>query len=189
MRSAVGIDDSSGERTHRCQGYVSLDHPLWRVRSAIDAPLGALQPWLRSTITQSLRCPISPEQMVRALLLQFLFSIRRDRQLVDQILYSMLFRWFVGIRADGPRWDPEVFATYRQQLLKHEVVRELLLRGLLEANVQGLLSAEALTARRCELAQFASEEVTVGVGQPGVLPRRSRQPTTPHQITASDAPA
>jgi len=184
VRSAVGIYDSSGERPSRPEAYVSLDHPLWRVRSAIDAPLGALQPWLGSTVTHSVRCSIGPEQMVRALLLQFLFAIRRDQQLVEQILYSMLFRWFVGVRADGAMWDPEVFARYRQQLLKHEVIREVLLRGLSEANIQGLLSAEALTARRCELAQFTSEEMTVGVGQSGVMPSRS----SADQVAASGAP-
>jgi len=105
---------------------------------------------------------------VRALLLQFLFAIRRDRQLIDQIWYSMLFRWFVGVTLDEPKWDLEVFSSYRQQLLNQDIVREVLLRGLTQAHREGLLSAEALSARRCELAQFTSE-VTVGVGHPGVL--------------------
>jgi transposase len=172
MRTMAGLRDISRERSARLETYVPVEHPLRRVRSVIDAPLGALHQWLRAAGTPEVRCSIGPEQMVRALLLQFLFVIRRDRQLVDQIWYSMLFRWFVGLRLDEPKWELESFATFRQQLLKHDIIREVLLRGLSEAHREGLLSAEALTSRRCELAQFTSE-VTVGVGRPGVLPSAS----------------
>jgi transposase len=167
MRTMVGIREASRLRSVRFDGYVPLEHPLRLVRAVIDAPLEALQKRLRAA--PSARCPIGPEQMVRALLLQFLFCIRRDLQLVDQIWHSVLFRWFVGVRVDEPQWDLQVFVTYREQLLKEEAVRRMLLRGLTEAHYEGLLSAEALTARRCELASYASD-VTVGVGHPGVLP-------------------
>jgi transposase len=167
MPTLAGIREVSRARSIRLDGYVPPEHPLRRVRSVIDAPLGSLRE--RLCASPSVRCPIGPEQMVRALLLQVLFAIRRDRQLVDQIWYSMLFRWFVGVRADEPQWDLEVFATYREQMLKQDLVRGVLLRGLAQAHTEGLLSAEALTARRCELAQFSSE-VTGGVGHPGVLP-------------------
>jgi len=172
MRTMAGLRDTSRERSARLETYVPVEHPLRRVRSVIDAPLGALHQWLRTAGTPAVRCPIGPEQMVRALLLQFLFVIRRDRQLVDQIWYSMLFRWFVGLRLDEPKWELESFATFRQQLLKHDIIREVLLRGLSEAHREGLLSGDALTSRRLELAQFTSE-VTVGVGRPGVLPSGS----------------
>lgn len=167
MRTMVGLREASRLRSVRFDGYVPLEHPLRRVRAVVDAPLGALQKRLRAAPT--VRCPIGPEQMVRALLLQFLFCIRRDLQLVDQIWHSVLFRWFVGVRVDEPKWDLEVLATTREELLKEGAVREVLLRGLKEAHYEGLLSAEALTARRCELATYASD-VTVGVGHPGVLP-------------------
>jgi len=167
MRTLTGMREASRLRSARLDGYVPLEHPLRRVRAAVDAPLGALHNWLR--MVPAVRGPIGPEQMVRALVLQFLFSIRRDRQLVDQIWYSVLFRWFVGVRVDEPKWDLEVFATYRQQMLHEDAIRDVLLRGLSQAHQERLLSAEALTARRCELAQYTSE-VTVGVGRPGVLP-------------------
>ena len=167
MRNVIGLRHTSHPGS-RLEGYVPVEHPLRRVRVELDAPLGALHQWLRVRGAPAVRCPIGPEQMVRALLLQFLFAIRRDRQLVDQIWYSMLFRWFVGVTLDEPKWDLEVFSSYRQQLLNQDIVREVLLRGLTQAHREGLLSAEALSARRCELAQFTSE-VTVGVGRPGVL--------------------
>lgn len=174
IRTLAAIREASRARSNRIDGYVPIEHPLRRVRSVIDVPLGELGNALR--LAPSVRCPIGPEQMVRALLLQYLFAIRRDRQLVDQIWYSLLFRWFVGVRVDEARWSLEAFATYREQMLKHDVIRSVLLRGLTEAHQEGLLSAGALAARRCELAQFSSD-VTVGVGHPGVLPGEVRAAT------------
>jgi len=176
MRLVTSIRDYSRERS-RLEGYVPLEHPLRRVRAVIDAPLGALHQWLQVAGAAAVRCPIGPEQMVRALVLQFLFSIRRDRQLVDQIWYSMLFRWFVGVRLDDAKWELETFSAYRVQMLKQEVVQEVLMRGLTQAHKEGLMSAESLTSRRCELAQFTSD-VTVGVGHFGTLPHdgHSRAP-------------
>jgi transposase len=167
MPTLAAIREVSRARSIRLDGYVPTEHPLRRVRSIMDALMGSLGERLGGSM--SVRGPIGPQQMVRALLLQFLFSIRRDRQLIEQIWHSMLFRWFVGVRLDEPQWDLEVFATYRQQMLKQDFVRGVLLRALAEAHNEGLLSSEALSARRCELAQFSSE-VAVGVGRPGVLP-------------------
>jgi hypothetical protein len=172
MRSVVDSGRIWRQRSG-LEGYVPLEHPLRRVRAAVDAPLGALHQWLRVDCAPAGRCPIGPEQAVRALLLQFLFAIRRDRQLIDQIWYSMLFRWFVGVRLDETKWSSEVFQSYSQQLLAHEIIRDVLLRGLTEAHREGLLSAQALSGRRCALAQLTSE-VAVGVGHPGVLPEAGR---------------
>ena len=168
----AAIREASRARSN-IDGYVPIEHPLRRVRSVIDA-LGELRNALR--VAPSVRCPIGPAQMVRALLLQYLFAIRRDRQLLDQIWNSLLFRWFVGVKADEAQWSLDAFATYREQMLKQDVIRSLLLRGLTEAHHEGLLSAGALAARRCELAQFSSD-VTVGVGHPGVLPGQVRAAT------------
>jgi transposase len=170
MRTVAGTVAGMGRTSRsRFEGYVPLEHPLRRVRSVIDVPPGALQHWPRSVYTPGVRSPIAPEPAIRALLLQFLFMFRRDRQLIEQIWTSLLFRWFVGVRLDDAPWDPDAFSACREQLLRQDMVRDLLLRGLAEAHGQGLLSGEALTARRCDLAQYASE-VTRGIGHPGVLP-------------------
>jgi hypothetical protein len=189
---SMRTNDSWRDGAARLQGYVPLEHPFWRVRSVIDAALGTLYPLLRTTAPLSARCVIGPEQMMRALLLRFLFAMSRDRQLIDQIWCSMLFRWFVGVRPDASKWDLGVFAIYREQMLKQDFVRELLLRGLTEAQRLGLLSPKALAARRCELAQYAAD-VSVGVGRPGALPASPAQRTSVDQagrtIAVSDTPA
>jgi transposase len=169
MRSAPGARYALGDRSVRLQGFVPIEHPLRRVRSVVDGTLGWLRPCLSPGAGVTQRGTHTPEQVVRALVLQFLFAIRRDHQLVEQIWYSMLFRWFVGVRVDEPKWDLEAFAEYRQQLLTQDAIREALVAALMEAHNAGLLTLEALNARRRELNQYASE-VTVGVGQPGVLP-------------------
>jgi transposase len=169
MRTLVRIREGSRERSPRAEGYVPVEHPLRRVRAVIDAPLGALHQWLRDVAAPGGRCPIGPEQMVRALLLQFLFVIRRDRQLIDQIWCSVLFRWFVGVGLDEPKWEVEVFSKYRLQMLNKDIVRRVLVRGLAQAHREGLLSSQALAARQSELAQYTSD-VAAGVGRPGVLP-------------------
>jgi transposase len=172
MRTAHG----SRERLARQQqGHVPIEHPLRRVRSALDLALGALHQWLYVSGASPPRYPLAPEQVVRALLLQFLFAIRRERQLVDQIWYSMLFRWFVGLRLDEPKWDLDVLGAYRLHLLTQDAIRQVLMRGLIEAQRVGLLTAEGLTARRCQLEQFAPE-MTAGVGHPGVLPANEITP-------------
>jgi transposase len=177
MRSSLPGHDPSALKG----GFVPIEHPLRRVRAVVDASLGALHQWLYSAEAPPLRASMSPEQVLRAVLLQLLFSVRRDRQLVDQIWYSLLFRWFVGVRPDEPKWDLDAFAAWRQHLLTQDIVRETLLSGLREAYQAGLLTEGAHAARRSELRQFASD-VTVGVGQPGVLPsaraKASKPPTT-----------
>jgi transposase len=175
MRGVPGARDALSSRSTRLQGYVPIEHPLRRVRVVLDTPLGWLHDALDSPGAPALSGALAPEQVVRALLLQFLFAIRRDRQLIEQIWYSMLFRWFVGIHLDDPKWDLEAFAAVRQHLLTQDPIRDTLLSGLTEAHRVGLLTAETLGARRAELNQFASG-VTVGVGQPGVLPARPAQP-------------
>jgi transposase len=174
IRNAPGARGALRDRPGTLQGYVPIEHPLRPVRSVLDAALGWLHPWLYSAGAPALRGSLAPEQVVRAVLLQLLFAIRRDRQLVEQVWYSVLFRWFVGVRLDEPKWDLEAFGAVRQHLLMQDGVREALLVGLTEAHRVGLITAETLAARRRELGQFASG-VTVGVGQPGVLPLGSGQ--------------
>lgn len=168
MQNVARPLDIPRERS-RLEDRVPLEHPLRRVRAAVDAPLVAMNQWLRLAGAPAVRCQIEPEQMVRALLLQVLFSMRRDRHLVDQIWFSMLFRWFVGVRIDAPKWDCATFASYREHLMKYGTIRDILLRGLAEANREGLLASEAFAARRSELAQFTCE-TAAGVGHPAQLP-------------------
>jgi transposase len=152
MRSMAGIRDISRER-FKLESFVPAEHPLRRIRSLIDSPLGALHDWLALVCSAQGRSSIAPEQTVRALLLQVLYSIRRNRQLIEQIWYSRSFRWFVGLRIDEPKWNHAIFSMYREQLLQHEILREVLVRVLSAANREGLVSAQAMAAGRSELAR------------------------------------
>jgi transposase len=176
MPGSLGARDLLRDRSTRQQGYVPIEHPLRRVRSVLDAPLNWLDDAFYSDGAPALNGSLAPEKAVRALLLQFLFAIRRDHQLIEQIWYSMLFRWFVGIRLDEPKWDPEAFAAVRQHLLNQGAVRETLLAGLAEAHRVELLTAENLAKRRAEINQF-SAGVTTGIGQPGALQRKPPDPS------------
>jgi hypothetical protein len=171
MPAPLGVREDSQVRSVRTDGYVPVEHPLRRVRAAVDAPLAALHAWLRDAAAPAARCTIAPEQMVRALLLQYLFVIRSERQLIDQIWCSVLLRWFVGVRLDEPKWDRDGFSRYRLQMLGKDIVRQMLVRGLTQAHREGLLSARALATRQGEISQYTSD-VTAGVGRPGVLPYR-----------------
>jgi len=149
---------ASRSRSEKPECEVPIGHPLRVVRVAIDAPMAAQHHLgYRSPDGSPQRCPIAPAQMMRALLLQFLFAIRKNELLIERIWHSTLFRWFVGVRLDEPKWNTDVFAAYRRQVLRQDSLRELLVKALSEGYRAGLLSAEAVTARYCELDQFGSE--------------------------------
>jgi len=191
MRSMAGIRDISRER-FKLESFVPAEHPLRRIRSLIDSPLGALHDWLALVCSAQGRSSIAPEQMVRALLLQVLYSIRRNRQLIEQIWYSRSFRWFVGLRIDEPKWNHAIFSMYREQLLQHEILREVLVRVLSAANREALVSAQALAAGRSELARGTwgcvldrSQRGTgAGTAAPALVTRRTRDRQTALEPTA-----
>jgi len=154
----AAIRFASRSRSEKPDCEVPFEHPLRLVRVAIDAPMAAQhQLGYRAPDGSPQRCAIGAAQMMRALLLQFLFAIRPNEQLIERIWRSTLFRWFVGVRLDEPKWNADVFAAYRRQILGQDSLRELLLKALSEAYRAGLLSAEAVTARYCELDQFGTE--------------------------------
>ena len=108
--------------------------------------------------------------MVRALLVQALFSIPRNRQLIEQIWYSRLYRWFVGLQADEPKWKQAIFSVYREQMLAHELIRDILARVMAQAGREGLLTAEARMCADSCIARWAD-----GSGNAMASPRqRSR---------------
>src|SRR6202158_5280522 len=109
--------------------YISLerrvpqDHPLRAVRKLTDKVLRTLSPEFDALYADSGRASIAPEYVLRALLLQVLFSVRSERQLVEQIDYNLLFRWFVGLGMDDAMWNHAVFSKNRDRLLTSEVAQ------------------------------------------------------------------
>ena len=111
------------------------------------------------------RPSIPPERLLRALLLQALFSLRSQAQLMEQINFNLLFRWFVGLNPDDAEWDATVFSKNRDRLLAGEVAQRLLDAVVQQAEERGLLSEEHFTVDGTLIAAWAS--------------RRSFQPKDP----------
>ena len=88
-----------------CETRVPKDHPLRPIRTLVDQALGVLSPTFDQLYAQIGRPSIAPEKLLRALLLQALYSVRSERQLMEQLDYNLLFRWFVGLAMDAPIWD------------------------------------------------------------------------------------
>lgn len=101
--------------------YVSLEdripveHPLRRLRVLVDAILSSMSALFDARYSHTGRPSVAPERLLRALLLQVLYTVRSERQLMEQLDYNLLFRWFVGLGSDGPTWDRTVFSARHQR--------------------------------------------------------------------------
>src|ERR1700747_2166960 len=124
---------------------VRKDHPLRPIRTMVDKVLKELSPEFDKMYSKVGRPSIPPEQLLRALLLQMLYSVRSERLLVEEIDYNILFRWFVGLNADDAVWDATVFTKNRDRLLEAEVAKEFLVRVVEQARSKGLTSDEHFT--------------------------------------------
>src|SRR5437667_1645070 len=124
---------------------IPSDHPLRPLRAMGDTILGELSPQFDQLYSKVGRPSIPPEHLLRALLLQVLYSVRSERQLMEQLDYNLLFRWFVGLSMDDPIWDATVFSKNRERLLAGEVAQGFFQQVVAQAREQGLLSAEHFT--------------------------------------------
>ena len=121
---------------------VRKDHPLRAVRAMVDEVLQQLSRRFDAMYAKAGRPSIPPEQLLRAQLLQMLYSIRSERLLMEEIDYSMLFRWFIGLNLDDEVWDATVFTKNRDRLLEADVAEEFLAQIVEQARVKGLTSDE-----------------------------------------------
>jgi transposase len=124
---------------------VPKDHPLRMIRAMTDAALGELGAKFDAMYASHGRPSIPPEKLLRALLLQFLYTVRSERLLMEQLDYNFLFRWFVGLSIDDPVWDATTFSKNRERLLKGEVAEGFFTAVVEQARAQGLLSDEHFT--------------------------------------------
>lgn len=129
----------------RPEQRVPADHPLRPIRDMVDAALRELSGEFARLYPKTGRPSIPPEQLLRALLLPLLYSVRSERQLMEQLDYNLLFRWFVGLSMDDPVWDPTVFTKNRERLLQGDIARAFFERVLAQAQRQHLLSTEHFT--------------------------------------------
>jgi transposase len=124
---------------------VPADHPLRAMRRMVDDVLERLSPRLDELYSKVGRPSIPPEHLLRALLLQVLYTIRSERMLMEQLDYNLLFRWFVGLRMDDGIWDPTVFTKNRRRLLEGEIAQAFFQEVLALASQKNLTSDEHFT--------------------------------------------
>jgi len=127
------------------EARVRQDHPLRTIRAVVDEVLGALSPLFAAMYSVTGRPSTPPEKLLRALLIQMLYSIRSERLLMEEIDYSVLFRWFVGMNLDEEVWDPTTFTKNRERLLDADVAREFLSQIVKQAHEKGWTSDEHFT--------------------------------------------
>jgi transposase len=124
---------------------VPKDHPLRAVRAMVDVALRELGPRFDAIYAANGRPSIPPEKLLRALLLQVLYTVRSERLLMEQLDYNLLFRWFVGLNLDEPVWDASVFSKNRERLLEGEIAEGFFQVVVEQARARGLLSDEHFT--------------------------------------------
>src|SRR5438105_836654 len=135
---------------------VRPDHPLRAIRTMTDQVLRELSPRFRRMYSDMGRPSIPPEQLLRALLLQSLYTIRSERLLMEEIDYSILFRWFVGLGMDEEIWSPTTFSKNRDRLLEGDVAAAFFDAVVDQARQAGLLSDEHFTVDGTLLDAWAS---------------------------------
>jgi transposase len=137
---------------------VRADHPLRPIRRMTDAALERLSPRFARLYSTTGRPSIPPEQLLRALLLQILYSIRSERLLVEELDYSVLYRWFVGLSMDDPIWDATTFTKNRDRLLQGDIADAFFAEVLAAIRGEGLLSDEHFTVDGTLLEAWASHK-------------------------------
>ena len=135
---------------------VPQDHPLRLLRAMTDQALQQLQPRFNRLYAKTGRPSIAPEKLLRALLLQALYSVRSERMLMEQLDYNLLFRWFVGLNMDDPVWDVTVFTKNRERLLDGDIAEGFFQAVLQQARERDLLSDEHFTVDGTLLEAWAS---------------------------------
>ncbi|MDP8988463.1 MAG: IS5 family transposase [Acidobacteriota bacterium] len=124
---------------------VPANHPLRPIRTMVDEALRQMSGRFDEIYPEEGRRSIPPERLLRALLLQMLYSVRSERMLMEQLEYNLLFRWFVGLSADEPVWHPTVFTKNRDRLLEGAVAEEFFSLIVGQARSRKLLSDEHFT--------------------------------------------
>lgn len=155
-----GNDGKQGELF----SYVSLearvpqDHPLRPIRAMVEEALQRLDREFEEMYSGTGRPSIAPERLLKALLLQLLYSVRSERLLIEQLDYNLLFRWFVGLGVDDPVWHPTTFTQNRDRLLEQEISRKFFSAVLGQAKAGGLLSSEHFTVDGTYIEAWAGQK-------------------------------
>ena len=198
-----GPDEQAGSMF----SYVDLEeripagHPLRKIREFVNGALTALTAEFAKLYSADGRPSVAPERLLRAALIQILFSIRSERQLMEQMDYNLLFRWFVGLGVDDPVWVPTVFTKNRDRLLNTDIARQFLAAILAHKDVAPLLSDEHFSVDGTLVEAWASmksfqpkagadgsEPPAAGSGGDGQMAREARacEAAAPVEMPAAD---
>ena len=140
------------------EGRVPEDHPLRAVREMANEALRRISRRLAARYSHTGRPSIPPEQLLRALLLQCLYTVRSERLLMEQLDYNLLFRWFVGLEIDDPVWDATVFSKNRERLLEGDIAEAFFQAVVAQAREAGLLSDEHFTVDGTLIEAWAGQK-------------------------------
>jgi transposase len=174
-----------GEQSHEVAmwSYVSpekrvpKDHPLRPMKAMVNVVLRDLSPRFDALYSDRGRPSIPPERLLCALILQIVYTIRSERQLMEQLDYNLLFRWFCDMNMDEPIWDVTVFTKNRDRLVKGDVAREFFERVISQAQSADLLSSEHFTVDGTMIEAWAGHKSFVpkdGKKPPGSGSSRNR---------------
>src|ERR1700753_4504799 len=139
-----------------CSARVPKDHPLRTIRRLVDGALEALSGQCEKRYAKLGRPSIPPEKLLRALLLQAFYSVRSERQLMEQLGYNLLFRWFVGLSLDAEIWDVTVFTKNRERLIEGDIASQFMAAALNQGRGHNLLSDEHFSVDRTLIEAWAS---------------------------------
>src|SRR5476651_1248758 len=145
----------------KLEDFVPADHPLRSIRKMANAALAKMDRLFAGMYEADIkggRPSIAPEKLLRAMLLQVLYSVRSERQLMEQVQYNLLFRWFVGLSMDDPVWVPTVFSKNRDRLLEGDIAQAFFLEVRAIAGAAGLLSDDHFTVDGTLLEAWASQK-------------------------------
>src|SRR5512141_1072708 len=137
---------------------VPENHPLRALRKMVDEALAELSPRFTRLYAKRGRPSIPPEKLLRALLLQVFYTIRSERQLMEQLDYNLLYRWFVGLNMDDPIWNVTVVTKNRERLLKGDIAQAFFEKVLNQARAQSLLSEERFTVDGTLMEAWAGQK-------------------------------
>jgi transposase len=138
------------------ESRIPADHPLRAIRAMSEEAIGGLTRDFSRMYSRIGRPSIPPEKLLRALLLQMLYTVRSERQLMEQLNYNLLFRWFVGLSVDEEVWDASTFSKNRDRLMEGDIARKFFRRVVDQARQGDLLSAEHFTVDGTLLEAAAS---------------------------------
>src|SRR4051812_18409967 len=149
---------------------VPQDHPLRRIRPLCEIALKALSKDFDRMYSDIGRPSIAPEKLLRALMLQILYTVRSERMLMEQLEYNLLFRWFVGLNMDDAVWVPTVFSKNRDRLLEGDIAGKFFAQVLEQARTADLLSDEHFSVDGTLIEAWASHKSSQRKDRPAPSP-------------------